>query len=163
MIAPEQFRDLMAGIPSPVTVLTTWDDGPAGATIGAFISLSMDPPLVLASLISGTTMLERLLRTRRFGVNLLAEHQSRHARRFASRTGDRFADIEWQLQNGLPRLGGTAAWIECELQSEVAGGDHTMVIGRIMSAETSSAQPMVYCRRSFGGHIATPTPVWDAA
>lgn len=163
MIAPQEFRDLMAGIPSPVTVLSTWDDGPAGATIGAFISLSMDPPLVLASLISTTTMLDRLLRVRRFGVNLLAEHQSHIARRFASRHGDRFADVEWTLENGLPRLAGTAAWIECTLESEVPAGDHTMVIGRIVSAQTSAAEPMVYCRRAFGGHIATPTPVWDAA
>jgi flavin reductase (DIM6/NTAB) family NADH-FMN oxidoreductase RutF len=163
MIASQQFRDLMAGIPSPVTVLTAWDDGPAGATIGAFISLSMDPPLVLASLISTTSMLERLQRTRRFGVNLLADHQSQHARRFASRTADRFAGIDWQPENGLPRLAGTAAWIECELESEVPGGDHTMVIGRILSAEIGAAPPMVYCRRTFGSHISTPTPVWDAA
>lgn len=163
MIAPQQFRDLMAGIPSPVTVLTTWDDGPAGATIGAFISLSLDPPLVLASLISGTAMLGRLQRAGRFGVNLLAEHQSPLARRFARRHGDRFADVEWRLDNGLPRLAGTAAWIECELESEVPGGDHTMVIGRIIAAQTSDAEPMVYCRRAFGGHIATPTPIWDAA
>ena len=163
MIAPEQFRDLMAGIPSPVTVLTTWDDGPAGATIGAFISLSLDPPLVLASLISGTSMLERVQRAGRFGVNLLAEHQSQHARRFASRIGDRFAGIDWRTDNGLPRLAGAAAWIECELNSVGPGGDHTMVIGRILSAETTTASPMVYCRRSFGSHIAMPTPVWDAA
>jgi flavin reductase (DIM6/NTAB) family NADH-FMN oxidoreductase RutF len=163
MIAPQEFRNLMAGIPSPVTVLTTWDEGPAGATIGAFISLSMDPPLVLASLISGTAMLERVRRAGRFGVNLLAEDQAQHAKRFASRTGDRFAGIEWRLENGLPRLSGAAAWIECDLHSEVLGGDHTMVIGRIVSAEQGTARPMVYCRRSFGSHISLPTPVWDAA
>jgi flavin reductase (DIM6/NTAB) family NADH-FMN oxidoreductase RutF len=163
MIAPEEFRNLMAGIPSPVTVLTTWDDGPAGATIGAFISLSLDPPLVLASLISGTAMLERVRRAGRFGVNLLAEDQAHHAKRFASRSADRFAGVPWRSQDGLPRLDGTAAWIECELHSEVPGGDHTMVIGRIVSAETGTARPLVYCRRSFGSHISLPTPVWEAA
>ena len=163
MIAPEEFRDLMAGIPSPVTVITTWDDGPAGTTIGAFISLSMDPPLVLASLISSTSMLDRVKRTGRFGVNLLSEQQSRLARQFSSRHGDRFTDVDWTLDNGLPRIADTAAWIECSLEAELPGGDHTMIIGRIISAQISSAEPMVYCRRSFGGHIVTPTPVWDAA
>jgi flavin reductase (DIM6/NTAB) family NADH-FMN oxidoreductase RutF len=163
MITPEGFRDLMAGIPSPVTVLTTWDDGPRGATIGAFISLSLEPPLVMASLITGNSMLDRVRRAGRFGVNVLGAHQSHYARRFSSRGGDRFAGVDWWEDEGLPRLGGTAGWIECELHSEIPGGDHTMVIGRILSAEKGAAEPMVYCRRAFGGHIATPTPVWDAA
>jgi flavin reductase (DIM6/NTAB) family NADH-FMN oxidoreductase RutF len=163
MIAPQEFRDLMAAVPSPVTVLTTWDDGPAGTTVGAFMSLSMDPPLVLASLISSTTMLGRLQRAGRFGVNLLSAHQGHLARRFASRHGDRFAGVDWTLDNGLPRLDGTTAWIECTLESEAPGGDHTLVIGRIVSAQTSAADPMVYCRRAFGGHVAAPTPVWEAA
>jgi flavin reductase (DIM6/NTAB) family NADH-FMN oxidoreductase RutF len=114
-------------------------------------------------LISTTSMLERLLRTRRFGVNLLSAHQSQLARRFASRHGDRFSGVEWTLENGLPKLAGTAAWIECSLESEVPGGDHTMVLGRIVSAHTTAADPMVYCRRAFGGHLITPTAVWDAA
>lgn len=163
MVDPDQFRDLMAGIPSPVTVLTTWDDGPAGATIGAFISLSLDPLLVLASLITGNSMLERVRRSGRFGVNILAAGQSRYARRFASRTTDRFAGVDWMLDNGLPRLDGVAGWIECEVHSEIEGGDHTLVIGRIVSAMAGAAPAMTYCQRSFGSHTATPAPVWDAA
>lgn len=163
MIAPAQFRDLMAGIPSPVTVLTTWDDGPAGATIGAFISLSMDPPLVLASLISSNGMLDRVRRAGRFGVSILGAHQAENARRFASRTPDRFAGIDWSEENGLPRLADAAGWIECELHSEMPGGDHTLVIGRILHAETGGVPAMTYCQRSFGAHVAAPVAVWDAA
>lgn len=161
MIAAQEFRDLMAGVPSPVTVLTTCDEGPAGTTIGAFISLSLEPPLVLASLMSHSSMLPRVRRARRFGVNLLAEHQSTLARRFASRVADRFAGVDWDEENGLPRLGGTAGWIECDLHAEVPGGDHTMLIGRVVSAQTRVARPMVFCQRSFGGHVAAPTPVWE--
>lgn len=163
MSAPPSFRELMAGIPSPVTVLTTWDDGPAGSTVGAFIFLSKEPPLVLASLITGNAMLDRVHRSGRFGVNVLAAHQSLQARRFSSRTGDRFAGIDWTDQNGLPRLSGTSAWIECDLHSETPVGDHTLVIGRILAAETSTAPPMTYSQRSFGGHTAEPIAVWHAA
>lgn len=163
MIAPDQFRDLMAGIPSPVTVLTTWDDGPAGATIGAFISLSLDPPLVLASLISSNSMLERVRRHGRFGINVLGSHQTDHAQRFARRSGDRFADVKWSLRNSLPRLEDAAGWIECELHSEMPGGDHTLVIGRILNAEVGIGSAMTYCQRSFGSHSAMPAAVWHAA
>ena len=47
----ERFREVMAGVATPVSVVTGMAGGlPHGTTVSAFASLSMDPPMVLVSL-----------------------------------------------------------------------------------------------------------------
>lgn len=71
MINEQAFRDLMAGVCAPVTIVTTHDDGPHGATVSAFASLSLRPPMVTVALDRASGVLARILATGRFGVNVL--------------------------------------------------------------------------------------------
>lgn len=156
-----EFRDLMAIVPSPVTVITTVEDGtPAGTTVSAFTSLSLDPRLVLVSLDNRSDLLRQIRHTRRFGVNLLAEGQGDLAMRFARSRADRFAETSWALDSGLPRLGDTAAWIVCELGYELPAGDHTILAGAVHDADRSGRPALVYSDRAFGTNSAlAATPV----
>ncbi len=71
-VAPQQFRDLMAGVCAPVTVVTTTIDGtPHGATVSSFSSLSLDPPLISVALNRNSALLAGIRSAGRFGVNLL--------------------------------------------------------------------------------------------
>jgi flavin reductase (DIM6/NTAB) family NADH-FMN oxidoreductase RutF len=68
------FRELMAAVCAPVTVVTSADEaGPHGATVSAFASLSLRPPLTVA-LDRRSALLASILGTRRLGVNVLAAY-----------------------------------------------------------------------------------------
>ena len=85
----QAFRDLMAAVCAPVTVVTTVDeDGPHGTTVSAFASLSLHPPLVTVALDQHSALLARILATGRLGVNVLGSADDELALRFA-RGGDR--------------------------------------------------------------------------
>ena len=105
MIRPQQFRDLVAGVCAPVTIVTTLEEGrPFGATVSAFASLSLDPPMVTVALDRGSSLLARILRVGRFGVNVLGDGQDDLAVLFTRRGTDRFGAVPWCTDHGLPRL-----------------------------------------------------------
>lgn len=148
------FRDLMAAVCAPVTVVTTADDdGPHGTTVSAFASLSLSPPLVTVALDRRSALLARVRSTRRLGVNVLGSGDDEIALRFARAAGaGRFDGVPWTLAQGLPRLDCAAAWAACDLQQAVDGGDHLLLIGLVVHAESRPAAPLVYGHRTFGTH-----------
>jgi flavin reductase (DIM6/NTAB) family NADH-FMN oxidoreductase RutF len=152
-IDPQRFRDLMAGVCAPVTVVTTTsDDGPHGATVSSFASLSLDPPLVTVAFDNKSALLGRIRQSGRFGINLLGHGQDDLAMLFARRGVDRFRDTPWRNHRGLPRLDGAAGWIVCDLVRDVAGGDHQLLFGLVTCASHSQLPPLIYAHRTFGTH-----------
>ncbi|NHB84391.1 flavin reductase family protein [Tessaracoccus sp. HDW20] len=104
------FRDAMARVAAPVTVITT-DDGnrPSGTTVSAFASLSVTPPMVMFALDNRGGMIDRLREAGRVGVNILAGDQADVAIKFAGKhLAERFAGIDWHRDHGLP--GSTGSW-----------------------------------------------------
>ncbi|MFJ9173715.1 flavin reductase family protein [Streptomyces sp. NPDC102360] len=153
MVADQEFRDLMAGVCAPVTVVTALeDDRPHGATVSAFASLSLRPPMVTVALDTNSQLLARIERTGRFGINVLSHAQGDLALQFARRSADRFDGAEWNLDHGLPRLGEAPGWIVCDLAQNVPGGDHRLLLGAVAHAQTTTAPPLVYGHRTFGTH-----------
>lgn len=156
----QKFRDLMARVPAPVTVITTHDqDGPHGTTVSAFTSLSMSPKLVMVSMDNNSRILKRIRHTRHLGINLLAEGQGDIALRFAREEKLRFATDDWRLEGeqGMPRLDGIAGWIDCGLAYELPAGDHTILACEALNAELHGPLAMVYSNRVFGANsAATP-------
>src|SRR5688572_16693232 len=95
-----RFRDAMAQVAGPVTVITAADGARAhGTTVSAFMSLSMSPPMVLVSLNLSSALLDLVTETRTFGVNVLAAHQGAIALAFARKEDDKFAGIDWRLED----------------------------------------------------------------
>jgi flavin reductase (DIM6/NTAB) family NADH-FMN oxidoreductase RutF len=159
-VDPEAFRAAMTRLAAGVVLLTAHDpeDGPRGEDVGmtatAFMSVSLDPPLVLASVREGSRMDELLERRPRWAVSVLGESQRQIAGRFAmrGRISDRllFEDVPYQRGelSGAPLLGGALAVLECETEQRVPAGDHTLVIGRVLTARTPAADggPLTYFR-----------------
>jgi flavin reductase (DIM6/NTAB) family NADH-FMN oxidoreductase RutF len=152
----EVFRLAMGHVAAPVAVVTAWDgDRPFGSTVSAFLSLSMDPPMLLVSLDSRSSLLARLTLGAPVGANILASGQSQVARTFATRDVDRFATVTWSLADGAPALAGTHAWVAGRVASLVPAGDHTLVLADVVSASHDPVQePLVYHRRTYGTHRA---------
>ncbi|HEY2672601.1 MAG TPA: flavin reductase family protein [Rugosimonospora sp.] len=147
------FLAVMAEVCTPVTVVTSLERGlPYGTTVNAFTSLSLRPPMVLVALDQSSNLLDRLRRTRRFGVNILRSNQDALARRFAGRGGDKFRGVPWTEANGLPRLHDAIGWIACRADAFVEGGDHILVPGVVEQAVAVPGAPLAYHRRTFGTH-----------
>lgn len=154
----EAFREVMASVCTPVSVVTAMLDGqPHGTTVSAFASLSMRPPMVLVSLDAGSDLLALVRETGRFGVNVLGSDQSALALAFARKGSTKFDGVPWSDEQGLPRLAGAPGWLACEAQQFVTGGDHVVVLGDVVGAEVVAAPPLTYHARGFGTHAATPS------
>ena len=147
-------RSAMAGVCTPVSVVTTVENGLAhGTTVSAFSSLSMDPPMVLVSLDASSELLARVRRCHTFGVNVLASHQSDVALRFATKGPDKFSGVAWNDERGAARLQGVAVWLACVVEEVLPGGDHFILLGRVLAADVTDGEPLTYHARSFGTHL----------
>ncbi|MFJ9388936.1 flavin reductase family protein [Nocardioides sp. NPDC101246] len=154
MTPSSSFRDVMANMAAPVSVITAAEDGVgSGATVSALMSLSMDPEMIVVALDRGSTTLAAIQRTGRFGVNILAAHQKDLAMRFASKARNKFADLAWSLESGVPRLVGVSGWVRCTVERIQPGGDHVLVCGRVEAAfHDAERAALTYQGRTFGTH-----------
>lgn len=146
-------RDVLGHFASGIVVITTLTpEGPAGFTCQSFSSLSLDPPFVSFSPARTSTTWPRIRDVGRFCVNVLAEGHAGISTVFARSGADKFAGVDWSLApSGAPRLDGVAAWIDCTLEQEFPGGDHTIVVGRVrnLGADPSRA-PLLFHRGAYG-------------
>ncbi|MEZ3177159.1 flavin reductase family protein [Streptomyces pimonensis] len=165
-VSNDEFRAALSRLAAGVVLVTAQeppldpDDpaAPAGEDVGmtatAFLSVSLDPPLVLVSLRNGSRMDELLDEQPLWAVSVLSESQRHVAGRFAmkGRVSDRllFADIPYLRgeHSGAPLVGGALATLECRTEQRVPAGDHTLVIGRVLTARVPSAEggPLTYFR-----------------
>ena len=152
-VEPDRFRTVMGHFATGVAVVTVdAPGGPQGMTANAVASLSLEPVLVLVCFDNGARTLPEVRRAGRFGVNVLAAGQEHLARRFASKDEGKFADVAHTVHDGIPVLDGALAWVGCELERLVPGGDHTIGIGAVHAAELgpSGAEPLVWFRGGYG-------------
>ncbi|AEV83075.1 flavin reductase [Actinoplanes sp. SE50] len=157
-VTTSDFTSLMARVPGPVVVATTVDpDGRRwGFTASAFSSLSLSPPLVLLCLAKSASTHAAFVRAERFLVNVLAADQAAVAARFARSGEDRFAAGDMRpYELGLPGLPGAAARAACALDSVLEGGDHSILVGRVLAVTVAEPAPLVHCDRAF----ARPVPL----
>ena len=149
------FRSTMRHVAAAVAVVTRLREGtPIGATVSAFGSLSMAPPLLTVALARPSSLLVGLGPGDPLGVNVLAADHAAVARRFAARVEDRFAGTAWRLAGGVPRLERLHAWVLVRVERLLPAGDHVIVVGEVTEAEPGPGRPLVYHDRTFGTHLA---------
>ncbi|MFF9344289.1 flavin reductase family protein [Streptomyces sp. NPDC014773] len=162
-VSDDEFRAAMSRLAAGVVLVTAHDpdDGPRGEDVGmtatAFLSVSLDPPLVLVSLRNGSRMDDLLEEVPVWAVSVLAENQRHVAGRFAmkGRVSDRllFADLPSTRgeESGAPLLDGALATLECRTESRVVAGDHTLVVGRVLKVglPAPDGDPLTYFRGKY--------------
>lgn len=149
------FREVMAGVCTPVAVVTTIAGGlPHGTTVSAFASLSLAPPMVMVALDRGSDLLGRLEVGGPLGLTVLAGGESGLAQVFARKGADKFAGVPWDLDAGAPRLRGQGGWLGCTVSGLVPGGDHVIVLAEVRRADPGTGTPLTYHARTFGTHVA---------
>lgn len=121
-------------------------------TANSLASVSLRPPLVSVCVDREAEMHDAILGVKQFVVNILSGNQEALARRFADQHEDRFDGIGYHLSpDGLILLDGALAHIECQRHAEQPGGDHTIVVGRVIGGSTGEGRPLLYYR---GGYAA---------
>ena len=136
---------------SGVTVATTALDGRLrGVTVSAFTAVSLEPPLVLIALANENTSCETIAASGIFAVNILSEELEFLSERFAARAplvNEAFDGVPYHiLATGAPVLEGSIAWYDCRVTQAIAGGDHTIFVGRVeaIGFKYPDRRPLIY-------------------
>jgi 3-hydroxy-9,10-secoandrosta-1,3,5(10)-triene-9,17-dione monooxygenase reductase component len=150
---PAHFRKAMGSFAAGVTVVTTCHEGRlVGTTVSAFSAVSLEPPLVMVCLKRDSRTLAAVGLAGVFCVNILSAEQGDLAHRFArGGADDRFAlTVVEAGVCGAPVLAGCSAAVECELHAVHDGGDHEILVGRVLRVVVDEAKaPLVYVRGGF--------------
>ncbi|HOY02926.1 flavin reductase family protein [Zoogloea sp.] len=146
--AVRAFRDTLGMFPTGVTVITARAPGgqPIGLTVSSFNSVSLTPPLIVWSLSGHLPSVRAFENAAVYAINVLAEDQQDISQRFASRSDDKFAGLEYvEGVDGVPLLPGCVAWFQCRQFARHPGGDHVVFIGEVVRFELDQARkPLVF-------------------
>ncbi|WP_039237194.1 flavin reductase family protein [Bacillus thermotolerans] len=139
-----QFRQAMGKFATGVTVITTEvEEEVYGMTANAFMSVSLDPKLVVISIGEKAQMLERIKKSQKFAVNILAADQKELSMIFAGQI-EEGKEVPFSRLGDYPVIEGAAAQITCEVSSEHVEGDHTLFIGRVTNIHLTEANPLIF-------------------
>jgi flavin reductase (DIM6/NTAB) family NADH-FMN oxidoreductase RutF len=154
---PEPFRQVMGHFATGISVVTTWDGPkPAGITVNAFSSVSLDPPLVMIALDRGRFITPMVRGAGRYAVSVLGADQQGLSDCFAhapvSPGREAFCGASWHAgPTGLPLVDDAIATLECTTVETFSAGDHDLFIGRVDSLEQhrEGMAPLLYFRRRY--------------
>jgi len=141
------FRRALGNFATGVTVVTAAaaDGRTVGVTANSFNSVSLDPPLILWSLDKRSSSHEVFELASHFAVNILAADQIDLSNNFARPKDDRFAGIDHQPgEGGAPVLADCSARFHCEKFQQVDGGDHWIMIGKVVQFDDFGRSPLLY-------------------
>lgn len=144
-------RDALGRFATGVTVVTcAGETGPVGITANSFASVSLDPPLVLWSIARTSSRFAPFAAARHFAIHILSDAERDLAARF-TRGGAGFEGIDWAPSaEGTPLIAGTLARFDCALEAAHEGGDHLILIGRVLRAALRAGQPLVFSQGHYG-------------
>ena len=158
------FREALGAFATGVTIITTCDEAgePIGVTVSSFNSVSLDPPLVLWSLAKDSRSLPAFREAGQFAVHVLAQGQEHLADRFARSGADKFAGNPWHpSETHMPLFEKFAARFECQTVHEYDGGDHVIIVGKVLRFDTQDLQPLLYYGGSYGEYSPLKTSAED--
>lgn len=150
----EQFRHVLSRFSSGVTAVTgTAPFGPVGLTVQSFMSLSLEPPLVVFAPARSSRSWPFIEASGAFCVNLLAAAQVGLAERMATRGADKFGGVTWRPSpaTGSPLIDGVVGYVDCRIEAVHEGGDHFLAVGRVLDLEIVDDVPaLTYFRGEYG-------------
>ena len=123
-----------------------------GLTVNAFTSVSLNPPLILVCIHKDAESHDHLLDSGLFAVNMLARDQESLAVTFAQEEpSKRFETLEILAgPEGSPLLPGVLAWLECRIQEVHPGGDHTIIVAKVLEGEVLGGEALGFFRGELG-------------
>ena len=116
-----------------------------GVTVGAFVPVSSDPPLVAVALRADAGSTAHFVGADRLALSILGAEHEELAQRFASGRPDRFVlGGTERLESGLMAATGALAVLEGRPVETLERGDHILVLIEVERAEVHGGEPLVY-------------------
>ena len=146
-VTSEEFRRACGRFATGVTIASVLDgEGmPHGLTVSSFVSVSLDPPLVLICLGHEVSVIDIFRASTHFGINVLAANQREFSERFARKGYDRFNGLKWERgATGVPLLPGVLAAIECVVERRITAGDHDIFVAGMVAARVNAGEPLIH-------------------
>ncbi|MFT4919860.1 MAG: flavin reductase (DIM6/NTAB) family NADH-FMN oxidoreductase RutF [Zhongshania aliphaticivorans] len=145
---PREFRNALGQYPTGVCVITANPEGykPFGMTVNSFASVSLDPALVLWSLRNDSECLDAFNKSKMFTVNFLASDQVALSNAYSKKNDHDLVPEQFRIgKSGAPVLRNCLTSFECETWARYDGGDHIIVVGKVIEMETKpGAKPLVF-------------------
>ena len=135
MLEQKDLRNALGCFATGVTIITTsdQDNKPVGLTINSFTSLSLEPPLIIWSISKNAPSYEAFKYKKQFIVNVLSSDQGNLVKIFSTPSNDKFINVNWDMNDqGLPYIKECVANFECIIHSVYPGGDHLVLIGKVI-------------------------------
>ena len=154
-VSADDFKGALASWAAGVTVVTTRHGKMVyGLTVSSFSSLSLEPRMIMVCFANSNHIVQMVQESRAFAVSILSEDQAEIANWFSRSGRDpveayaEFTTIEWHT--GSPIIAGAVAHLDCELESLIPGGDHSIALGRVVGANfDATLKPLMYYRRGY--------------
>ncbi|PJG54219.1 nitrilotriacetate monooxygenase [Bradyrhizobium forestalis] len=156
-IDPRDFRNALGTYATGVTIITAAapDGKPYGLTCNSFASVSLNPPLVLWSLVVYSSSLTIFQNASHFSVNVLGASQQALANKFAKPSDDKFSGVGWTPGLGnAPVLAESVANFQCRSVNRYYGGDHVIFLGAVEAYTYNAKEPLLFARGAFGRFMA---------
>lgn len=148
----QKFRAAMSAFPSGVTLMTTAgpDGEPRGFAASSFCSVSLEPPLVLVCIAKTAQCHDAFLENDQWSIQVAGAAHVDLVSRFATKGADKFAGGEFVPDHrGVPVLVDAAVLIECEAHARYDGGDHTILVARVLDIDVDDRPALLYFQREF--------------
>ena len=138
-----------------ITVVTTEVDGDVhGMTANAFMSVSLDPPLLVISVGLKARLHDLLKQTGRYAVSILRHDQEDYSSHFAGWPVEGL-EVRFERCHDYPVLPDALAYFVCKVVDAHPAGDHTLYIGQIEYLEHDAGEPVLF----YSGKYRQMTPL----
>lgn len=154
------FRRALGNFATGVIVVTAQDEegNKVGMTANSFTSVSLEPPLILWCIDKRANSYEIFKKVKHFAVNILAADQIDISNNFARSKDDRFSGVH--CVEGIGKcllIEDVSAQFECELVEEIDGGDHIILLGKVLSFNDLGRVPLVYHQGAYSSLFPHPS------
>lgn len=154
------FRRALGNFATGVTIMTAQNVAgqKVGVTANSFNSVSLDPPLILWSIDKRSSSYDVFAEASHFAVNILSADQIDISNQFARSKNDKYANVDFELGAGqAPVLKECSAVFECERFNIVEGGDHWIIIGRVVNFQDNGRSPLLYHQGAYSSVLPHPS------
>lgn len=154
------FRRALGNFATGVTIMTAQNAAgtKVGVTANSFNSVSLEPPLILWSIDKRSSSYKVFAEATHFAVNILAADQIDLSNKFARSKGDKYENVNFDLGAGnTPLLKECSAVFECERFNIVEGGDHWIIIGRVVNFQDNGRSPLLYHQGAYSSVLPHPS------
>ena len=146
------FRDALGRYATGITLVTiASSEGPMGFLANSFASVSMDPPLVLWSPAKSSSRFHHYATAQHYVIHVLPDTAQDWLARF-NRGGPGFDGLDHDVnEQGVPVIASALARFECIQHATHEGGDHLIVVGRVLRAAYRTGAPLIFSQGKYGG------------